>query len=376
MRHMRRNLEGISFLSVGLGLAMMAVSACSSTDDLGGPTDTDTDTPALTAECRELLAGTAVGAGKDGIRALTNPDLIAAHDVLNSYLLPTDRVIGIKVGSDYLAFPHNILWWHEITNMIGLGLAITYCPLTGSSMVFHNTAADGATFGVSGLLFGNNLVMYDRTASGVEADESLWPQMLAGARCGPAGGRSLTMYPSIEIEWGDWVALHPDTRVVSPNTPFDMDYRVYPYGNYEIESNLSTLMPLTDFDDRRPPKERVLGIPFHEGGTVFPFGALRDLGDLAVVHEIVGASVPIVVFWDSDAEAAVAFRPRVGVQALTFEVMNGAFVDVETGSHWSIDGEALSGPLLGSTLEIITEAYVSFWFAFSQFFPNLDLWLR
>ena len=48
MRHMRRNLEGISFLSVGLGLAMVAVSACSSSP---------TDTAALTALCRELLAG-------------------------------------------------------------------------------------------------------------------------------------------------------------------------------------------------------------------------------------------------------------------------------------------------------------------------------
>ena len=365
---------GISFLSVGLALAMMAVSACSGTEDVGGPRGS-TNTAALTPECRELVAGTTRGAPKDHLPALTNPDLIAAHDVLTSYLLPTDRVIGIKVGSDYLAFPHNILWVHEIANMIDVGLAITYCPLTGSSMVFLNTAADGAEFGSSGLLFKNNLVMYDRTASGVEADESLWPQMLARARCGPAGGRSLTMYRSIEIEWGDWVALHPDTRVVSPNTGFNEDYRVYPYGNYELEDNPFTLGPLTDFDDRRPPKERVLGIPFgDEGGTVFPFGALRDLGDLAVVHEIVGASVPIVVFWDSDAEAAAMFRPRVGSQDLTFEVTNGAFVDVETGSHWSIDGEALSGPLVGSTLEIITEAYVSFWFAFSQFFPNLDLW--
>ena len=373
MRHMRRNLEGISFLSVGLGLAMVAVSACSSSP---------TDTAALTALCRELLAGASVGANRDGIPSLTDPDLVAADDVLAGYLLPTDRVIGIKAGSDYLAFPHNILWWHEIVNMRSLGLAITYCPLTGSSMVFSNAAAAGAEFGVSGLLFENNLVMFDRSAGGSEEDESLWPQMLAGvagARCGPAEGLSLTMYRSIEIEWADWVALHPDTRVVSPNTGSNRDYRVYPYGGYELEGNPRTLMPLPSLDDRRPPKERVLGIPLGKGGgTVFPFGALRDLGDLAVVHESVGgtgAENAVVVFWDSDAATAVAFRPRVGVQDLTFEVTNGAFVDAETGSQWSIDGEALSGPLVGSTLPIVTDAYVSFWFAFARFFPNLDLWL-
>ena len=366
----------ISFLSVGLALAVMTVSACGGgTDDVGGPADTAD----LTSFCRELLDGAAIGAGRDAIPSLTNPNLVAADDVRADYLLPTDRVIGIKVGSEYLAFPHNVLWWHEIVNMSDLGLAITYCPLTGSSMVFSNAAAAGAEFGVSGLLFENNLVMFDRSASGVE--ESLWPQMLRVGRCGAAEGQSLTMYRSIEIEWEDWVALHPDTRVLSRETGFNRNYQLYPYGNYEEESNPFTLMPLgPNLDGRRPPKERVLGIPFEdEGGRarVFPFGSLRLAGDLAVVQETVGvpgSENPIVVFWDSDAAAAAAFRPQVGSQDLTFEVTNGAFVDLETESQWNIDGEALSGPLAGSTLPIVTEAYVSFWFAFARFFPNLDLW--
>ena len=91
--------------------------------------------------------------GRDAIPSLTDPNLVAADHPWADYLLPTDRVIGIKVGSEYLAFPHNVLWWHEIVNMSDLGLAITYCPLTGSSMVFSNAAAGGAGFGVSGLLF-------------------------------------------------------------------------------------------------------------------------------------------------------------------------------------------------------------------------------
>ena len=49
-------------------------------------------------------------------------------------------------------------------------------------------------------------------------------------------------------------------------------------------------------------------------------------------------------------------------------------IDGAQTSVVSIDGEALSGPLAGSTLPIIADAYVSFWFAFAQFFPNADLW--
>ena len=154
-------------------------------------------------------------------------------------------------------------------------------------------------------------------------------------------------------------------------------------GTIEVEDNISTLDPLDEFDDRRPPKERVLGIPFRDGsGIAFPFGALRSVGDLAAIHATAGSadeasasSQPIVVFWDNEAAAAMAYGTTIAGQALTFEVRDGAFVDLETGSQWSIEGEALSGPFVGKSLDKIAEAYVSFWFAFSTFYPNPVLWL-
>ena len=300
-----------------------------------------------------------------------------------TYLLPTDRVIGLNLPTGYLAVPHNILWWHEIVNFSDFNLAVTYCPLTGSSMVFHREAADDAEFGVSGLLFNNNLIMYDRRAL-LSDSTTLWPQMLAGARCGPLESRSLAMFPAIEIEWEDWVELHPTTRVLSKKTGFSRLYRaaLYPYGDYEDEDNPYTLTPLANLDPRRPPKERLLGIPDEEGGgMVFPFGVLRDLGELAAIHVILGDGMegagsqePIVVFWDEAAAAAMAYQPFVGSTTLTFEVANGVFVDLETGSEWSVDGLALSGPLAGQRLGMIPEAYVSFWFAFSTFFPDPIIW--
>ncbi len=366
-----------SFLSFGLALATMAVSACSGGDlPMVGPDD---ESP-LSALCQEIQADLVGAAAKDAIPALTDPELVAVDDLRAEFLLPTDRVIGIEVDGQYIAIPHNILWWHEIVNFNAYGLAVTYCPLTGSSMVFQRASVDGNEFGVSGLLFNNNLVMYNRTPVGVE--ETLWPQMLAGGVCGPASGTQLAMSPSLEIEWADWVALHPDTRVVGGDTGFPRDYQLYPYGGYEVESNSITLVPQDDLDRRRPPKERVLGIPFGDGGGIaFPFGALRSVGDLAAIHAIlgdgqegVGGIDPVVVFWSSAAAAAMAFTPSLAGRRLTFEVRNGAFVDVETGSQWSLDGKALTGPLAGESLWKIRDAYVSFWFAFATFFPDPVLW--
>ena len=321
---------------------------------------------------------------KDAIPALSNPNFVSLDHRDADYLLPSDRVIGIEIDGEYLAFPHNVLWWHEIVNMNELGLAVTYCPFTGSSMVFHRQNIGFEEFGVSGFLFKNNLVMYNRAVADIE--ETLWPQMLAGGRCGPSEGDALKMYPALEIEWADWKALHPDSRVVSGETGLGRggrSYTLYPYGDYEVEDNTETLSPLESLDPRRPPKERVLGIPYKDGGGIaFPFGALRNVGDLAAVHATAGSadeasasSLPIVVFWDNEAAAAMAYGTTIAGQSLTFEVRDGAFVDRETGSRWSIEGTAVSGPLVGNSLYKVPEAYVSFWFAFSTFFPNPTLWL-
>ena len=369
---MRKKPDGPSLISLGLVLATFGVSAC----------DDDGTLPAefLTEICQEFQAGLISGAVRDGIPALSDPELVPVGDARANYLLATDRVIGLEVAGEYIAVPHNILWWHEIVNFNDVGLAVTYCPLTGSSMVFERDAAGGAEFGVSGLLFQNNLVMYDRAPDGEV--ETLWPQMLAGGRCGPGEGRELNMLPALEIEWEEWVDLHPDTRVLSEDTGIPRDYTRYPYGDYELEANAHTLFPNVRFDDRRQPKERVLGIPFEDGGGIaFPFGALRDVGDFAVAHETVPVQgsgdneKPVVVFWDSAASAAMAYRPAAAGQNLTFEIKDGAFVDMETSSQWSLEGEALSGSLAGQRLEAIPEAYVSFWFAFSTFFDNTEVWL-
>lgn len=375
MRRIR--FERVFSLCSGLALATVSAAGCSG--DAG--TSPDDGGLILTVLCQEIQDEIVSAGPRGGIPALTDPDLVGPDSPLIDFLLPTDRVIGLEINGEYLAIPHNILWWHEIANFIDHGLTVTFCPLTGSSMVFQRQGDEGDEFGVSWLLFKNNLVMYDRAGSGVE--ESLWPQMLAGARCGPSEGQDLVMYPALEIEWADWKALHPDTRVLSGATGFGRDYTRYPYGDYEVEDNIATLDPLDEFDDRRPPKERVLGIPYRDGGGIaFPFGALRSVGDLAAIQATVGSadeasalSVPIVVFWDSRAAAAMAYGTSIAGQSLTFEVRDGTFVDLEKGSQWSIEGKALSGPFVGKSLDKIAEAYVSFWFAFSTFYPNPGLWL-
>lgn len=308
------------------------------------------------------------GVGKDGIPALTNPQLANPGDGSVSYLADRDRVIGLLFGDVPLAVPHNILWHHEIANFNsweGETFAVSYCPLTGSSLVFDRKPVEGAEFGVSGLLFNNNLVMYDR-----RSEESLWPQMNRQSNCGAVVGTALNMLPAMEMTWGRWKELHPNTKVVSDNTGHDRVYsaRGYPYGNYEEEDNSRLLFDMP-IDDRRPPKERLLGIPNGSGGGIaLPFGALAGDEPARVVTVAVGGGQKTVL-WSRTAQSAMAYETSA-----TFSVENGQIVDDETGSVWSVGGRAVSGPREGDQLTPVNEAYVAFWFAWAAFQPQTTIW--
>ena len=312
------------------------------------------------------------GVGLDGIPALSDPELVSPDDPGASYVRPWDRVIGVKIDDQYFAVPHNVLWWHEVVNfdVFSTPLAVTYCPLTGSSMVFDRTITGGAEFGVSGLLYQNNLMLYDRNEQ-----RSLWPQMLRGARCGPRNGQMLEMVAAIEMRWDKWLELYPETRVVSIGDGLTRDYQLYPYGDYESLDNPRTLFPQGDFDDRRPAKERVLAIPYARGsGIAFPFNVLDSGGGHRAAHTSVDGR-DVVIFWDHDGRAAAAFRTIIDGRSLTFDVVGGRYVDTETTSEWRVDGRATSGPLEGRQLEPLPEAYVAFWFAWTAFVPDTDLWI-
>lgn len=321
------------------------------------------------------------GVVKDGIPALSDPWMVGSDDPLASYVLETDRVIGVNYGGEWLAFPLNIMRWHEVVNLNGGAspLALTYCPLTGSGMAFDRSPVGGNEFGVSGLLWRSNLIMYDRGTQ-----ESLWPQMRGRADCGPRAGTVLPQLPVSDMTWGAWKALHPDTRVVSQNTGWERDYRANPYEDYE---RLDAPPPSDmKWDLRRQPKERVLGIPTSRGGFAIPFGAFPQSSKAVLNLTLPGEGatedgIPVVVFWDGASQSAEAFYPipewisdpGPGGGEVNFEVKDQQIVDSGTGTIWTVDGRAVDGSAAGSRLKEVRGSLVSFWFAWAAFYPDTEL---
>ncbi|HUO09056.1 MAG TPA: DUF3179 domain-containing (seleno)protein [Phycisphaerae bacterium] len=175
----------------------------------------------LTIPREQLVAS---GKPKDGVRAVTAslvetmtvPEVILANK--NQYvpfLLSGDPVIGVAFGGEggeTRAYPVRLLNVHEVVNdtVGGKSFAVTWSPLTGSAVVFERPDAK-TEFGVSGLLYDSNTILFDRHAEAKE--ESLWPQLSFRAIAGPAVGKTLTVLPFEMTTWKDWSGRHPDTHV-------------------------------------------------------------------------------------------------------------------------------------------------------------------
>ena len=121
------------------------------------------------------------GSFRDGIRSMDAPTFIRmegkgiVENTFYSELDVDELVTAIEFNGSYRVYPHRILEYHEIVNDFEDELChtISYCPLTGTSRAWKSKLNGVLTeFGVSGLLYNNNLILYDRQT------ESHWSQIL------------------------------------------------------------------------------------------------------------------------------------------------------------------------------------------------------
>jgi len=210
------------------------------------------------------------GPPRDGIPALTRPPMRAVTKA--DYLKPTDRVLALSLNGDSRAYPIRILNWHEVVNdtVGGRGVVISYCPLCGTGMVF-DAQVNGQTldFGVSGLLYNSDMLLYDRQTS------SLWSQIKAQAISGPLKGSKLSLIAADYTSWQDWQKQHPDGLVMDKNTGHARDYSRDPYAGYE---NVATLyFDVQNRDQRFHEKEPVVGLIIDGKAKVWPLSELEKV---------------------------------------------------------------------------------------------------
>lgn len=263
------------------------------------------------------------GPPRDGIPAIDRPVFIERDDA--DFLSGEDRVLGLFHRGEARAYPLKIMDWHEVVNdhIAGDAIAVTYCPLCFTGIAFDAGSEGPRTFGVSGLLYNSNVLLYDRET------ESLWSQLAMQAITGKEKGKRLTAIPLQHTTWAAWQEQHPDTKVLSLDTGFSRDYGRNPYTGYARSEEV--YFPVSARSQRFHPKEQVLGLEIDGQFKAYPFTELAETGSRTIIDAVAGTEV--TVQFDPDRRSAVAFDE---------------------------DGKELPG-------------VTSFWFAWYAFNPNTEV---
>ena len=315
------------------------------------------------------------GPPPDGIPPIDDPVFESVDDA-GEWLEAQDPVMVVDIDGDARAYPLSILTFHEIVNdtVAGKPLLVTYCPLCNSGLVF-DPVVDGEAldFGTSGRLWHSNLVMYDR------ATRSLWSQFTGEAIVGERLGTALDRLPMQMVAFNEYATRWPDGQVLSRDTGYDRPYGQNPYTGYDSADEPF----LFDGETEGPLGEmaRVVTTGGEADPVAYPWEILER--DRVVTDEVDGE--PVVVLWapgtasalDSsdissgkDVGAAGVFKPVADGEELTLEPEGQErFRDQETGSTWTVLGEAVDGPLAGTQLERVTHDD-TFWFVQFAFRPD------
>ncbi len=202
------------------------------------------------------------GPPRDGVPSLDEPEFTSAE---MAKWKDSDIIIGVTSGGEARAYPLKILNWHEVVNDViaTTPVVITYCPLCNSSAVFESKIeGERKIFGVSGLLYNSDVMLYDRQS------ESLWSQLESKAISGPSSGRELSLFPSQTMTWKNWKNIYPETLVLSSETGFARDYGRDPYQVYKETNDI--MFPVDHLNNDIPLKEIVLGIEIDGKSKAYP----------------------------------------------------------------------------------------------------------
>jgi hypothetical protein len=258
------------------------------------------------------------------IPAADNPEVSNAEDA--KWLKDSDIVFGVEVNGEYRAYPRQIMEVREMVNdtLGGRDLGIPYCTLCGAAQAYFTdelkAGVERPILRTSGLLIRSNKVMYDLNTY------SVFDTFLGHAVTGPLAKKKVKLKQAsvITTNWGAWKKEHPETTVLLER--------------YALGRN-------PDFRNGRD-----------ANGPIFPVG---DVDPRLPIHEdiigIVTASGKAIAFQRSKAFVALQRGDEIAIENVRLELDAGGIKAVDE-----------NGADLGS--------HQAFWFAWSQFHPNTELW--
>ncbi len=232
---------------------------------------------------------------------------------------------------------------------------------------------EAVEFGTSGLLYRSNKLMYDRRT------ETLWRHFTGEPVVGRLAdsGIVLKRFPVTLTTWGDWLAAHPETTVLSIETG------VYPpqvylpegdpgaaYNNYF--SNPNPVFPVWQQSDALPAKATVFGVIVNGAPKAYD---LLSLVPRPVLNDSLGGA-NIAVVTPPGTSAARAYL-RGNIELTEAKATGGETVVTDTtGRRWRMTEEALVRTDDASIKLARMPTHFSFWFGWYAAYPNTQVYTK
>ena len=275
------------------------------------------------------------------------------------------------------------------------------------------------TFGVSGKLWRDALLMYDHQT------RSLWSHITGEAIEGPLKGKQLKPLASMpQIAWKTWRKNYPKTKVLSVGKR-ESPPRGDVYEGYHTSQD--TGVSGTRYTDKRLPNKSLVigvqvqvkdgadGIDGHDGAdgkdgadgqdgtaggrggdggdggrgssqsnlthtqtkdagkTYYRAYPLTRFAKTAIINDSVNG-VPLLIFHDKESFATAVFKRAVDNKAIIFTSKDGYFAQDNSGTEWNlITGKAISGKHKGARLQRLSAVNI-YWFAWARYYPETTIY--
>lgn len=272
-------------------------------------------------------------------------------------------------------YPQQYMLWHQVVNELvdDHAYAITYCPVTGTLMVYDATLqgtnlifdVEGHTTpaGFYGFLYDGNSVLMDRNTG------SLWLQETGMAFDGPLLGRGLATAPVFWTTWEYARKVFPGAPVMAKprgRRPYGRD----PYGSYLREGTYYDNDILV-YAPRRMDKtfKRKTPMLCLELGNLLMAIDIKYVKKMGAVNFFMGA-YPLLAVHDRTLDVVRIYDRKIWADPFLFTVKDGQLVDINTRSIWDPrTGKAIAGNMKGSDMKEYFGVY-SMWFAWYSINPE------
>jgi hypothetical protein len=270
----------------------------------------------------------------------------AAHNKVDTQRL----VIGVVNNGEAKAYPIRFIGYHhQVQDTIGgKPVLVTYCTVCRTGRVYE-PKVDGKheTFRLVGMDH-FNAMLEDATT------KSWWRQATGEAITGKLKGRQLPEFFSTQTSLGEWLALHPDSRIMQEDPNFVNDYDT----TLKFESG-SSRKKLTGTDSLSwKDKSWVIGLKAGNESKAYDWNKLKETH---LVHDEVNHK-PVLIVLSADNKSFFAFeRPS---KASRFELRHDTLVF--NNRHFRLDGKGID---TGFSLKPMF-ASQEFWHSWRVFNPG------